>query len=181
LNAFDCGRFVQQSYYGADDGSDWNGKPWRWNPVQGGSWQNRPARVLECAKVEHNRLRTAVVPRNWAGQELCEDVVMRAEITLQNDHIHLEHTFEYSGTAPHPPRIQELPAVFVARRLSQRAPFGWLGGEGRAPRRAWRRLAFASHNPTCTQPTHPTTIHSQQTNKPQSCFTRATRRGRAAR
>lgn len=32
LNAYDCGRFIQQSYYGADDGSDWNGQPWRWNP-----------------------------------------------------------------------------------------------------------------------------------------------------
>jgi hypothetical protein len=32
LNAFDCGRFLQQSYYGIEDGSDWNGKPWRWNP-----------------------------------------------------------------------------------------------------------------------------------------------------
>lgn len=26
---FDCGRFIQQSYYGRQDGSDWNGKPWR--------------------------------------------------------------------------------------------------------------------------------------------------------
>lgn len=27
---YDCGRFIQQSYYGRQDGSDWNGKPWRW-------------------------------------------------------------------------------------------------------------------------------------------------------
>jgi hypothetical protein len=25
LNVYDCGRYIQQSYYGADDGSDWNG------------------------------------------------------------------------------------------------------------------------------------------------------------
>jgi len=41
LNAYDVGRYVQQSYYGDEDGSDWNGKPWRYNPVQGGSWKNR--------------------------------------------------------------------------------------------------------------------------------------------
>jgi len=35
LNAFDCGRFVQQSYYGADDGSNWNGEGWRGLEVMG--------------------------------------------------------------------------------------------------------------------------------------------------
>jgi hypothetical protein len=47
LNAYDVGRYVQQSYYGDEDGSDWNGKPWRYNPVQGGSWKNVPAEVME--------------------------------------------------------------------------------------------------------------------------------------
>ena len=46
LNHHDKGRFIQQSYYGAKDGSDWNGKPWRWNPVQGGGWRGEPARTL---------------------------------------------------------------------------------------------------------------------------------------
>lgn len=132
LNAFDCGRFVQQSYYGKDDGSNWNGQPWRWNPVQGGSWQNRPARVLECTRPSGNVLRTRVNPRNWAGQELLDDVTMSAIITLQPDHIHLEHTFEYSGADEHPMRIQELPAVFVVRRLSQLVFYAgdkpWTGG-----------------------------------------------------
>lgn len=77
------------SYYGAEDGSEWAGKPWRWNCVQGGSWQDRPGRVLECAAVSPSQLRTRVNPRNWGGQELIEDVVMSANITLQMDHIHL--------------------------------------------------------------------------------------------
>ena len=67
LNAFDCGRFVQQSYYGRDDGSMWNGKPWRWNPVQCGSWQNAPARVLACRLEGPDHILTEVIPRNWAG------------------------------------------------------------------------------------------------------------------
>ncbi|NRB76080.1 MAG: hypothetical protein HRU46_17100, partial [Verrucomicrobiales bacterium] len=45
LNRFDLGRYLQQSWYGDEDGSDWNGKPWRWNPVQGGNWQYVPAEV----------------------------------------------------------------------------------------------------------------------------------------
>lgn len=32
--SYDCGRYIQQSYYGKEDGSNWNGTPWRWNPVQ---------------------------------------------------------------------------------------------------------------------------------------------------
>ena len=36
LNNYDEGRFIQQSYYGRPDGSRWNGKPWVYNPVQGG-------------------------------------------------------------------------------------------------------------------------------------------------
>lgn len=218
------------------------GKPWRWNPVQGGSWQNRPARVLACDKPTPNRICTAVVPRNWcaqaahgrraarawvqhataagdgsgkwqrhvraqaltccarrphpptprAGQQLLEDVVMKADITLQADHVHLvrggsrgasiaplalqlrtlghtqikpkkpctpprtrtpsnnhpptptltpqEHTLEYSGATSHPPRIQELPAVFVTRRLGRLVfydgPAPWTGGALQARRAA---------------------------------------------
>jgi len=43
-----------------------------------------------------------------------------------------EHTFEYTGTTTHPSRIQELPAVFVVRRLSQLMFYDgdkpWTGG-----------------------------------------------------
>ena len=47
INHWDRGRLVQQSYYGAKDGSMWDKQPWRWNPVQGGDWRGNPARVLE--------------------------------------------------------------------------------------------------------------------------------------
>lgn len=115
---YDCGRFIQQSYYGCDDGSDWCGRPWRWNPVQGGSWQNAPARVLQCG-VEDGRIVSEVHPRNWAGQQLLEDVVMRSDINVAGDHIHVRFGFRHDGSTAHPVRIQELPAIFVSRRLSQ--------------------------------------------------------------
>ncbi|KAF6253016.1 hypothetical protein COO60DRAFT_1549570 [Scenedesmus sp. NREL 46B-D3] len=118
LNEYDCGRFIQQSYYGRQDGSDWNGKPWSWNPVQCGSWQNRPARVLECSK-KGNCIVTQVNPRNWAGQQLCDDVWMRADISLVGKHADLKFTVKHDGCDDHPVRIQELPAVFLSRKLGQ--------------------------------------------------------------
>ena len=39
LNAYDLGRYIQQSYYGREDNSNWNGTAWRWNPVQCGRFQ----------------------------------------------------------------------------------------------------------------------------------------------
>eukprot|EP00879_Flechtneria_rotunda_P021316 GHRR01022466.1.p1 GENE.GHRR01022466.1~~GHRR01022466.1.p1 ORF type:complete len:260 (-),score=96.39 GHRR01022466.1:673-1452(-) len=42
VNIWDQGRLLQQSYYGCVDGSCWAERPWLWNPVQGGSWQNQP-------------------------------------------------------------------------------------------------------------------------------------------
>eukprot|EP00882_Tetradesmus_deserticola_P007056 GHRQ01007428.1.p1 GENE.GHRQ01007428.1~~GHRQ01007428.1.p1 ORF type:complete len:291 (+),score=78.98 GHRQ01007428.1:821-1693(+) len=118
LNEYDCGRFIQQSYYGRQDGSDWNGKPWSWNPVQCGSWQNRPARVLECSR-KGNCITTQVNPRNWAGQQLCDDVWMRAEISLVGKHADLNFTVKHDGCHDNPVRIQELPAVFLSRKLGQ--------------------------------------------------------------
>jgi len=39
------GRLLQQSFYGCVDGSCWATRPWLWNPVQGGSWQNAPGQT----------------------------------------------------------------------------------------------------------------------------------------
>ncbi len=57
INAYDCGRMLQQSYYGCDDGSCWFKQPWRWNP---GGWsflyffsQIKPA----CLLLSDQRLR----------------------------------------------------------------------------------------------------------------------------
>ncbi len=36
INVWDCGRLMQQSYYGCDDGSCWAAKAWRWNPGAAG-------------------------------------------------------------------------------------------------------------------------------------------------
>ena len=75
VNNWDVGRLVQQSYYGNPDGSVWpmDGQklPWRWNPVQGGSWDNQPGVLLGHAVQEDGRcFATYGMPRNWAGGQV---------------------------------------------------------------------------------------------------------------
>ena len=115
LNAFDHGRYVQQSYYGDKDGSDWNGKPWRYNPVQGGSWKGEPATVIEKKEDKHS-LYVKTQPRQWASGKLVDDILLEQWLTLEGGLARLKYRMTYSGTTEHKPTHQELPAVFVMPR-----------------------------------------------------------------
>ncbi|MDB6138408.1 MAG: hypothetical protein JWO94_1480 [Verrucomicrobiaceae bacterium] len=115
LNAFDHGRYVQQSYYGDLDGSDWNGKPWRYNPVQGGSWKGVPAMVLD-KKEESQSLYIKTQPRQWASGLEVKDMVMEEWITLEGGLARLKFRMTYKGVTAHETRPQELPAMFVMPR-----------------------------------------------------------------
>ncbi len=91
VNSFDRGRLVQQSWYGDEDGSDWNGRPWRWNPV------------------------------HWAAGTDIADAVMTQRVALQQELIRIDYRFQYHGTVSHQPRHQELPAVFTGPEYSRLA------------------------------------------------------------
>ena len=113
INAFDHGRYVQQSYYGDKDGSDWNGKPWCYNPVQGGSWKGKPATVLESKEEEH-ALYVQTRPRQWASGEDVPDMILEQWIRLEGRFARLKYRMTYTGNTEHKTRKhQELPAVFV--------------------------------------------------------------------
>lgn len=112
LNHHDKGRFIQQSYYGAKDGSDWNGKPWRWNPVQGGGWRGEPARTLAFTNTA-TTLYAKTLPKHWATGADLPEVVMEEWLTLTNRIAHLRFRMTYNGSTSHPPTHQELPAVFA--------------------------------------------------------------------
>ena len=112
LNHFDRGRFIQQSYYGKPDGSKWVEQPWRWNPVQGGDFKGKPARVLEI-RDESGGLYVKSVPVNWAGGQDVEECRMEEWIKLEGKVATIRFRFTYSGTEEHPPAHQELPAVFI--------------------------------------------------------------------
>jgi len=112
LNAYDRGRFVQQSYYGDTDGSMWNKTPWRYNPVQGGHWQGKPAQVLEF-KSDASSLYSRTRPVHWATGEDLPEMVMEQWIKLEGPLVHLRFRMEYHGTQNHLAHDQEIPAFFV--------------------------------------------------------------------
>jgi hypothetical protein len=151
MNHADRGRFIQQSYYGKTDGSMWVKKPWRWNPVQGGDYKGKPAKLLEV-KETPGTLYVRSVPVNWAGGEDIEDCRMEEWITLKDQIAKIRFRFTYRGKDIHPPTHQELPAVFVDyaltdlvyykdtepwtdKPISQDRP-GW-PNEGRKPTENW--------------------------------------------
>ena len=140
LNHYDRGRFIQQSYYGKPDGSLWVKKPWRWNPVQGGDYKGRPARLLEV-KAEKDSLYTRSVPVNWAGGQDIEDCRMEQWISFAEDTVRIRFRFVYSGTDKHPPQHQELPAVFVDHDLADLVyydgPTPWTGAPMKKDRPGW--------------------------------------------
>jgi hypothetical protein len=113
LNHRDLGRFIQQSYYGKEDGSTWAKKPWRWNPVQGGGYRGKQAKLLE-KKIEKDSLYIRSMPKHWATGADVPDATMEEWIELVGPVGHIRFKFTYSGKEQnHPNRHQELPAVFV--------------------------------------------------------------------
>jgi hypothetical protein len=112
LNHFDEGRFVQQSYYGSPDGSDWNGKPWVYNPVQGGSWKGVPAKVHEFRK-SSDEFYVRTEPRHWASGKPCPEMIMESTLMLDGPVARIHFKMTYSGEDQGKPRHQELPAVFI--------------------------------------------------------------------
>jgi hypothetical protein len=118
LDTYDLGRYLQQSWYGTEDGSNWNGKPWRWNPVQAGGWEGAPAELLDF-QVEENTIRASSHPRHWASGELLRDVTLSQVVRLEKNVLRVTYTMSYSGTVSHPAYHQELPALFVHPSCSQ--------------------------------------------------------------
>ncbi len=112
INHFDLGRCVQQSYYGDADGSNWNGTPWIWNPIQGGDWKGKKSKILDFKK-EKNSLYVKTVPTHWATGKPVDTCVMESWITLEGDVAKIRYKFEYTGKVGFKARHQELPALFT--------------------------------------------------------------------
>jgi hypothetical protein len=131
LNHYDKGRFITQSYYGGKDGSDWNGKPWRWNPVQGGGWRGEPARTLAFTNTT-TTLYAKTQPKHWATGVDLPEVTMEQWLTLTNRIAHLRFRMTYSGATNHPPQHQELPALYTDMVLTNLVYYQgdkpWTGG-----------------------------------------------------
>ena len=144
LNNRDEGRFIQQSYYGAPDGSKWNGKPWVYNPVQGGHWKGKKSRLLEFIRDKKQQTISArVEPLSWASGAACPEALMGVQVSLEGAMARIGFDMHYTGKNQSMVRDQEMPAVFVDAGLSnlvytengklkRRVP-GWPNERGRAP------------------------------------------------
>ena len=130
LNYFDKGRLIQQSYYGRLDGSFWNKKPWRWNPVQGGNWEGKPSTVLAYS-LQPEKLYVKTMPKSWSGGDV-HDAVMEEWIGLQGQIAHIHFKFTYSGDLDNPIADQEVPAIFMDYALDNlvfySGPAPWMNG-----------------------------------------------------
>jgi hypothetical protein len=140
VNHFDRGRLIQQSYYGKPDGSLWNKQPWRWNPVQGGDWQGKPAQVLEL-KSGRDWLSAKTLPKHWASGEDITDAQMEQTIRLVGNVAHVHYRFKYSGNEKHPAHHQEIPAVFVEPQYDTLVLFDgdkpWTNGQLHRSKPGW--------------------------------------------
>lgn len=131
LNHFDHGRLVQQSYYGDSDDSRWGEKPWRFNPVQGGDYRGRAAKLVEFKATETTAY-ARTLPRHWASGKLVEDCVMEQWAELDGPIVRMRYRFVYQGKKSHRARHQETPAVFVEPELKTLVTYEgsepWTGG-----------------------------------------------------
>lgn len=130
LNHYDAGRLIQQSWYGDPDGSVWSGRPWRWNPVQGGCWKGQASTVLE-SRLSDSGYYAKVRPRNWAG---CEEIdgVMEEWIELRGPLARIRFRFANGSKDNLAVADQEMPALFADHALPRLALYGgnepWTGG-----------------------------------------------------
>ena len=140
INHWDRGRLVQQSYYGAKDGSMWDKQPWRWNPVQGGGWKHEPARVLEL-KTEGASLYAKTMAKHWATGADLPEVIFEEWISLTGALAHVKFRMTYTGTNTHPKIHHELPAVFVEPQydtlLVYEGTNAWNGGALNRSKPGW--------------------------------------------
>lgn len=112
LNHYDEGRFIQQSYYGDPDGSLWARKPWRYNPVQGGSYKGEDAKTLEFRQSK-TELYAKVEPLHWASAKRCPEAIMQEWITLDGPVAKIRMRMDYTGPPNKAAAHQEMPAMFV--------------------------------------------------------------------
>jgi hypothetical protein len=112
LNHHDEGRFIQQSYYGNKDDSMWARKPWRYNPVQGGSYKGEDSKTLEFRKTG-NELYAKIEPLHWANAKPSPEAIMQQWITLVGAVAKVRMRMDFTGETQENATHQEMPAMFV--------------------------------------------------------------------
>jgi hypothetical protein len=124
INDYDCGRMIQQSYYGREDGTIWpfpsGPKKWRWNPVQAGNYLNVPSVVKAWTnEIKKNCFTSYTTPRHWVTGDVLNEVQLKQDVCLQGDTVRITFKMTYNGTVAHPLIDQELPPIYMWKGLSR--------------------------------------------------------------
>jgi hypothetical protein len=112
LNRYDRGRYLQQSYYGDEDGTKWNDTPWRYNPVQGGDWRGGTPQLLEW-HASDQEIRCISHAIHWASGKSLPEFRLSQSIRLEESLVVGRMAMEYVGERSHAARHQEIPALFI--------------------------------------------------------------------
>jgi hypothetical protein len=146
LDHFDEGRFLQQSYYGDHRGGTWMGRPWTFNPVQGGDALGHPSRVLELRN-DGTTIYAKTRPKDWGSNNVETASTMEEWITLENGLAKIRFRYTYQGTDSHSVHTQEVPAFFAYRTLENLVYY-----RGTRP---WQRDAVQKVQPIILSGTQP--------------------------
>ncbi len=127
VNIHDEGRLIQQSYYAGNslnrqsEGQSPNWSPWTWNPIQGGNYAGKKARIVECLRKD-NTLYVKCIPMLWDMNNHEAEAVMEQWTTLEGNVAHVRcrltchRTDEIYGEGI--ARDQEIPAVYPISALT---------------------------------------------------------------
>lgn len=117
VNNYDTGRLIQQSYYGTYANGEYvngsfNGREWRYNPVQGGDVYQNKSRLIDI-KVSNNSVYIKAQPQDWGHNGKITPSYMENTYTVYSDRIEVDNRFvDFSGWE-HPYAGQELPAFYT--------------------------------------------------------------------
>lgn len=132
INLHDLGRLVQQSYYAGTkldrraEGQSPHWSPWQWNPIQGGSFINKPG-IVERFESRAGVLHSRTVPKLWDMPDETAECVMEQwsafEPGLPNS-IRVTNTLTIRRSADDRwgnavPHHQELPAIYLVRAFAE--------------------------------------------------------------
>jgi len=135
VNIYDEGRYIQQSYYGGSrvnrqsSGQSAVWSPWNWNPIQGGNYARRGARI-----VRHNETDTttyiACVPMLWDMDNAEADALMEQWTEIRGNVIKVRNRIVVNDIdsiyRPWKKNEQEIPAVYPISSL--KCLYAYVGG-----------------------------------------------------
>jgi len=149
VNAYDQGRYIQQSYYTGkpidrtSEGQSSAWSPWPWNPIQSGDAFHNLPMLLDSGIVDDTVFYVKTSGLQWDMNNEVPECTIEQWVTFENDRtIKVLNTFTsfrtdtIYGTLP---RHQELPAVYTVGRLNHLVSY-----EGTSP---WINDAITERTP----------------------------------